>query len=128
MAAVPAGVIVGGVDTHRDTHCAAVIDIHGRSLGTRTFPVSAVGYRQLHHWMAGFGALEQVGVESSGNYGAGLVRHLTGAGVSVREVNRTHAHTRHRRGKDDRIDAVMAARHVLAGIDVVTPKRTDGPV
>lgn len=119
---------MGGVDTHRDTHCAAVIDMQGRALGTATFPVSAEGYRRLHRWLAGFGSLDRVGVESSGGYGAGLVRHLGAVGVRVLEVNRCHAHTRHRQGKDDRIDALMAARHVLAGVDLVLPKRTDGAV
>ena len=35
---VEAGVVVGGVDTHSQTHHAAVIDQLGRPLGDREFP------------------------------------------------------------------------------------------
>ena len=33
--------VFAGVDTHADTHTAAVIDGLGRVLGTGTFPVTA---------------------------------------------------------------------------------------
>ena len=36
--------VVGGVDTHLDTHTAAVIDLVGRVLGTEQFPATAAGY------------------------------------------------------------------------------------
>ena len=39
--------VVGGVDTHLDTHTAAVIDFIGRVLGTQQFPATATGYAQL---------------------------------------------------------------------------------
>jgi transposase len=45
--------VVGGVDTHRDTHVAVVIDDVGRVLGTKTFPTDAAGYSRLLCWMAG---------------------------------------------------------------------------
>ena len=38
-------VVVGGVDTHGQTHHAAVIDSVGRQLGDREFPASPAGYR-----------------------------------------------------------------------------------
>lgn len=69
-----------------------------------------------------------VGVESSGSYGAGLTRHLRASGIDVVEVNRPHAHLRHRRGKTDAIDAEAAARKVLAGEVKVLPKDTTGTV
>jgi transposase len=37
-------------------------------------------------WMQSFGVLRQVGVESTGTYGAGLLRYLQAAGVEVLEV------------------------------------------
>jgi hypothetical protein len=37
--------------------------------------------------------------------GAGLTHYPVGAGVQVLEVNRHHAHLKHRRGKSDTIDA-----------------------
>ena len=35
--------VVGGVDTHLDTHTAAVIDVVGRVLGTCQFPATTAG-------------------------------------------------------------------------------------
>lgn len=40
--------VVLGVDTHKDVHVAAVISKLGALLGTRSFPTTALGYRQ--HW------------------------------------------------------------------------------
>ena len=37
-------VVFGGVDTHRDTHVAAVVDGAGRVLGTAPFGADPVGY------------------------------------------------------------------------------------
>ena len=81
--------IFGGVDTHGRTHHAAVIDELGRHLADREFPATTAGYRDLHAFLAGHGALEAVGVEGTGAYGAELARRLADAGVSVIDyVNR----------------------------------------
>ncbi len=61
--------IAGGVDTHQDTHTAAVVDAAGRMLGHRTFPTTDVGYRGLLAWLGGFGTLRVIGVEGTGAYG-----------------------------------------------------------
>jgi transposase len=121
------GVVVG-VDAHTDTHDAAVLDDCGRLLARRTFPADAAGYRDLRAWVRRFGMIATVGVESTGSYAAGLVRHLRAEGLEVLEVNQPHAHTRRRRGKSDPIDAEMAARHVLAASSVVIAKDTTGIV
>jgi transposase len=55
--------VIGGVDSHADTHHAAVLDERGRLLGTRSFVVSAAGYRELLAWLASFGPIDRVGVE-----------------------------------------------------------------
>ncbi len=120
--------VIGGVDAHADTHHAAVLDERGALLGSRSFPVSAAGYRKLLAWLGSFGEVERVGVESTGSYAAGLTRHLLGEGVAVVEVNQSHPHTRRRRGKTDAIDAELAARHVLAHHKQVLPKQTTGIV
>ena len=91
-------IVVAGVDTHKDTHHAAVLDINGRVLGDREFPVNTQGYQALLDWVAGFGVLDKVGVELTGSYGAGLARYLTGANVNVLEVNTTDKATRARLG------------------------------
>lgn len=104
-----------GVDTHADVHVAAAIDQHGRLLGTTSVQSTAAGHTQLTTWARGLGVVDQVGVEGTGSYGAGLTRHLLDQGISVVEVVRPNRQTRRRRGKTDAIDAETAARSVLAG-------------
>jgi transposase len=87
--------VTGGVDTHRDTHHAAVVDDLGRELGDAEFPTTPAGYRRLLAWMNTFGTLMRVGVEGTGAYGAGLARHLRQADVVVVEVNRPDRAARH---------------------------------
>jgi hypothetical protein len=60
-----------GVDTHLDLHLAAVVDQTGRLLGTKEFAASTRGYVALVTWAERFGAVERVGVEGTGTYGAG---------------------------------------------------------
>jgi len=122
------GRVVGGVDTHKDLHVAAVLDEHDRVLGTQCFAATRQGYRQLLHWMQSFGEIWRIGVESTGTYGAGLLRHLQAAGVEVLEVTVPDKQDRRRRGKDDDLDAQNAAHAALAGKRVVTPKTRDGMI
>ena len=120
--------IIGGVDTHAATHCAAAIDATGRLLGIAEFPATDVGYGRLTRWLRSHGQLRSVGVEGTGAYGAGLARHLHREHVTVIEVARPDRRLRRNHGKSDPIDAEAAARAVLAGTATVIPKRADGPV
>jgi len=120
--------VTGGVDTHKDTHVAAVVDHLGTQLATKSFPTSAVGYGHLVDWLESHGNLAQVGVEGTGSWGAGLTRELRQRGVEVVEINRPNRQARRRSGKSDSLDAVAAARAVLAGLDAGAPKAADGPV
>jgi transposase len=120
--------VYGGVDTHKDTHHAAVVDRNGGVLGDAQFPAEGDGYQQLLDWLHGYGRVVKVGVEGTGSYGAGLQRHLHAAGVSVVEINRPNRQARRRHGKSDPIDAVAAARAALSGQVDTTPKTGLGPV
>jgi transposase len=120
--------VIGGVDTHKDVHVAAVLDELGRLLATATFATTTIGYRQLHRWLCEFGEVLAVGVEGTGSWGAGISRFLRSRGLNVVEVNRPNRQTRRRKGKSDTVDAEMAARAVLAGEATVVPKAGDGPV
>jgi transposase len=120
--------IVAGVDTHADTHHAAVLDSHGRLLDHRAFPATGPGYRQLLAWMRQHGRVARVGIEGTGSYGAGLSRYLRGEAVAVIEVNQPDRRTRRQRGKSDPIDAEAAARAVLAGTATAVPKDRTGIV
>ena len=75
-----ARLVVGGVDTHRDSNVAAVVDMNGGLLGVESFPTTADGHRCLSSWMSGFGTIERVGIEGTGAYGAGLARHFVVVG------------------------------------------------
>jgi transposase len=114
--------VTGGVDTHADTHTAAVIDAAGRLLGSAQFPTTTAGYRELLGWLCGFGTLVLVGIEGTGVYGAGLARFLTGEGVAMVEVDRPDRKTRRLAGKSDPLDAEAAARAALPGRPSGTPK------
>jgi transposase len=59
--------IVGGVDTHKDLHVAAVVDQQDRVLGVESFPTTRHGYRLMLAWMRSFGDLQRVGIECSGS-------------------------------------------------------------
>ncbi len=99
--------VIGGVDTHADTHTVAALDQVGRLLGHTTFPATKHGYHDLLDWLHQHGPLTQVGVEGTGSYGAGLSTHLSAAGI---------------------VDAENAARAVLAGTATATPKSHTGIV
>src|SRR4051794_23330749 len=120
-----------GVDTHRDQHVGVALDQFGRRLGTRSVPTTPAGSAELVAWARTFGTLEQLGVEGTGSYGAGLTRWLRARGLAVIEVERPRRQdrqARRRRGKSDPLDAEAAARAVQAGTVVGHPKAGDGQV
>ncbi len=121
-------IVVGGVDTHKDLHVAAIVDSQDRVLGSECFPSTRHGYKQMLTWMRSFGELGRVGVECTGTYGAGLLRYLQQAGITVLEVTAQDRSDRRRRGKDDTIDAENAAHAAFAGVRTVTPKTRDGMI
>jgi len=120
--------VIGGVDTHKEIHVAAVIDELGRLLATATFPATPTGYQRLTRWLTAQGEILAVGVEGTSSWGAGLSRHLRHRGINVIEVNRTNRQIRRRKGKSDTVDAEAAARAVLSGDATVTPKAGTGPI
>ena len=120
--------VIGGVDTHGQSHHPAVIDGVGRQLDDREFPASPAGYGALLEWLGGYGEPDRVGVEGTGTYGVGLTRHLREAGALVVEVDRPDRRARRAQGKSDPLDAYSAARAALSGAASVVPKLRDGRV
>lgn len=119
--------IVIGVDTHKSTHHVAVVDADtAKLLGDQEFPATAAGYRKLLVWVLTLGELVKAGIEGTGSYGAGLHRYLTAQGIPTVEVSRPNRQDRRARGKSDPIDAINAARAVVAEIATGTPKDRDG--
>jgi transposase len=120
--------VVGGVDTHKDLHVAAVVDELDRVVASRCFATTRHGYKQRLTWMRSFGLLRRIGVEATGTYGAGLLRYMQNAGIEVLEVTTPDAHDRRKRGKTDDLDAQNAAHAAFAGTRTVTPKSRDGMI
>jgi hypothetical protein len=116
--------IAVGVDTHKQRHYAVALDQVGQLLAELSFVATAAGYAQLQGWAEQFvDAGELVfGLEGAGSWGAGLCQHLQDAGYAVVEVERPRRKDR-RAGKSDRIDALAAAKSVLTGENVSTPRR-----
>ena len=118
LAPAPVGLVLG-VDTHQQTHHAALVDTSGRRVDDRGFAACAQGYADLLAWARSYesahGRILKVGVESTGSYGAGLTRHLITAGVDLYEVNRPEKSTRVKDGKSDPVDAYSAAEQVRTG-------------
>jgi transposase len=90
--------IVGGVDTHKDLHVAAVVDEFDRVLASLCFATTRHGYKQMLTWMRSFGSLQRVGIEATGTYGAGLLRYMQNAGVEILEVTSLIPSFRHSQG------------------------------
>jgi transposase len=124
----PVGSVIGGVDTHKHIHVAAVCDPLGRILGSASFPTTVAGFKSLLRFLRSHGELAAVGVEGTGCWGGGLSRWLAARDVRVIEVDRPNRQARRRRGKSDTIDAEEAARAVVAGRARTVPKTGTGPV
>ena len=120
--------MIGGVDTHADSHVAAALDRIGGLLGVQEFPATPAGYARLLGWLRGFGTVCLVGIEGTGSYGAGLARHVSAAGIRVVEVDRSDRQDRRRQGKSDPLDAVSAARAAQSGRARGAPRGRDGQV
>ncbi len=90
--------VIGGVDTHQDSHVVAALDHLGRQIGSSSFPSTGEGCRAILDWLRHFGQLDRVGVEGCGSSGAGLARLLRSEGVEVIEICRPNRQMRRRRG------------------------------
>lgn len=125
----PSRHIVAGVDTHKWTHHAAVLDANtGKLLADHEFAATQAGYRKLLSWMDSHGTVIKAGLEGTGSYGAGLQRYLQAHEITVIEVSRPNRQDRRRQGKSDPIDAINAARAVLSESATTTPKARQGYV
>ncbi len=108
--------LIIGAGTHLDTHTAAICDVRGRALSQLQVPVTTAGYMQLLGWVrsAAGGGRVVWAVEGTRHYGLGLARYLAGEGERVSETDCSRHVGKRRAGKSDPIDAVRAARELLA--------------
>lgn len=120
-----------GVDTHRDVNVAVALDERGRRLGDVTVPTTGEGHATLLEWARSLGdEVRGFAVEGTGSYGAGLTRHLQAHGQFVLEATRPRRDRMAQRndGKSDTIDALRAAKALLADELDIAPKQRDGDV
>jgi transposase len=114
---------VVGVDPHRDTHALAIVHVvSGAVVVEATVLADSDGYaealRLVEEHAPGRRAFA---IEGTGSYGLGLTRFLTGRGERALEVGRLRRERRSG-GKTDALDAVRAARSVLASRRPSTPR------
>ena len=116
-----------GVDSHKQTLAAAVVDQVGKELGSRVFPNDPKGHRRALKWIASLPSGRVVGIECAGTYGAAFAWFLMERGEDVREVPAHQTfRERHRRrsaGKSDPVDAIAIARVVAREDHLPAPKQ-----
>src|SRR5215218_1796607 len=109
--------MIVGIDVHKRSHVAALLDERGGTIDTLGFANSPQGMGRLQAWLVEHDAAEAViGVESPAGYGRLLVASLAAAGHDVLNVPawRTHRERgRHGPGKTDPGDAIAVAEVVL---------------
>ena len=108
---------VVGIDPHKRTLTATVVDARGGIVAGEHFRVSGDGHRALEAWARQFGPVVRWGIEGASAWGRHTAIFLIGRGEDVRDVcpNRTGRQDRARqRGKSDTLDSERIARETLA--------------
>ncbi len=108
---------VVGVDPHKRTLTATVVDPRGGIVCSEHFRVSGDGHRSLEAWSEQFGQIVRWGIEGASGWGRHTAIFLVSRGYDVRDVcpNRTGRQDRARqRGKSDMLDSERVARETLA--------------
>jgi transposase len=115
--------LVIGVDTHKDTHTAAVVAAAtGVVLEQATVPATPAGYRQLLRLTDRHDGRRVWAIEGTGGYGAGLTRFLHGHQEQVVELDRPKRAARRHGAKSDPLDATRAAREALGRDHLAQPR------
>lgn len=116
--------VVIGVDTHQDTHTAAVVDRTGAARATTTDVADPGGYQRLLAFVGQQTPQRRVwAIEGSGSFGRGLTTYLLEQGEEVVEVDRPARPARRNGAKSDPLDAVRAAREALAQPHLAPPRQ-----
>ena len=114
--------VVIGVDTHKQTHSAAVVSTTGVVIDRLTVTADPKGCRRLVDFGTRHGKKRVWAVEGTGTYGAGLTTALLSRGERVVEVERPKRPPRRGGVKTDDVDAVRAARQALSGEPWAEPR------
>src|SRR5262245_23707766 len=103
--------VVIGVDTHTDTHTAALLTPVGAVLAERTAPSTREGLGGPLAWARGHtvGLSRAWVLDGARSHGVGLLRQLRAAGETVLEGPRVKGPAGRRGGKSDSLDAAHIA-------------------
>ena len=113
-----------GVDTHKQTHTAALVTRTGAVVQHRTIPADADGYAALLAFARQAATGRRVwAIEGTGSFGAGLTTYLLEHEEWVVEIDRPKRPARRNGAKTDELDAVRAAREALARDHLAQPRR-----
>jgi len=115
--------MVVGVDTHKDSHSAALVDGLGGLVAATDVAANRKGYWQLLEWARCHGSQRTWVVEGTGSYGAGLTSFLTASGEVVFEGDRPQRRKPGPGGKSDQLDALKVAREALAREHHAVPRQ-----
>jgi transposase len=103
-----------GIDTHKDSLAACVVDELGNPVAERTFANDQRAHEELFDWIRAEASDATIGVEGSSRYGAAAARFLLTSGAVVREVPPQLTYRERGRtrlpGKSDPGDALAIAR------------------
>lgn len=117
-----------GIDTHKDSLAACLVDELGAPVAERTFANNPVAHEALWAWIQANAQDVTIGIEGSSRYGAAAARFLLARGALVREVPPQLTHRERGRtrlpGKSDPGDALAIAR-VAARECSLPPVRLD---
>jgi transposase len=103
-----------GVDTHRDSNTAAILNTAGALQAQTTLATDAFGYRRLFAFARKHAPGRRCwAIEGTGSFGAGLTSFLLQHGEWVIEIDRPKRPARRNGAKSDDLDAARAARHLL---------------
>lgn len=115
--------VIIGVDTHEASHTLCLVSARtGALVGEHVLPANRSGYRQALSLARRSARRRLWALEGTGSYGAGLARFLAGRGERVLEVERPRREGGQSRAKSDPLDALRAARAVIAGAASASPR------
>ena len=115
--------LVIGVDTHKETHTAAVVvAATGAMIEQVTVPATSAGYRRLLAFADDQCGRRVWAIEGTGGYGAGLARFLAAHQEQVAELDRPKRAARRHGAKSDPLDATRAAREALGRDRLAQPR------
>lgn len=113
-----------GIDTHKHTHTASIVDPLGAELATKTLPASTSGCRRMLQFADSYADGHRIwAIEGSGCYGSGLTSYLLEHGEKVAEIDRPGRPARRNGAKSDALDATRAAREALSRPHLAQPRR-----